>query len=191
MRLSQLECLARSKLSEQKLRDRSLSLGLRRISWGRAWLLAVCCVALVLNLGATGVLAARAPAVLTACSFKALTSAVPRVVGSSCSAATGRSASLPRSICPRASRSRSTARAMPSPSTGCRRHSCSTLREGVGCNLRIWRLSRGDAHLPGSSGWPARSPCCLSAGCSTCSGSGPRPTRRTLRSPCSATGWPF
>lgn len=78
MRLSQLECLARSKLSEQKLRDRSLSLGLRRISWGRAWLLAVCCVALVLNLGATGVLAARAPAVLTACSFKALTSAVPR-----------------------------------------------------------------------------------------------------------------
>jgi hypothetical protein len=44
-----------------------------------------------------------------------------------------------------------------------------------GCKLRIWRLSRGDAHVPGSSGWPVRSPSCSSDASSSCSGSGSVP----------------
>ena len=59
-----------------------------------------------------------------------------------------------------------------------------------GCTLRIRALSSGFAGLPRSSAWAARSPSCSSAGSLTSFGSALRPTRRTSRSPCSATSWP-
>jgi hypothetical protein len=34
-----------------------------------------------------------------------------------------------------------------------------------GCKPRVWRLNSSAAHLPGSSGWPVRSPSCSSVGC--------------------------
>jgi len=59
-----------------------------------------------------------------------------------------------------------------------------------GCKLRIRSLNSGYAHLPRSPAWVVQSRSCSSTGYWAFSGSAQHPTRRTWRSPCSATSRP-